>query len=207
MAGQLVLTFVWTPIFVSLVLVISGCSTTDEPRLAGEANQDPAQNSQPPLRREAKQTPRQNSQPLKTENDCAGMPFRCLVAYDAQHSSVVRHVEVVLEQRAFSEHNLKLLFKQLSKKYADSIFLVIIVNTRLGNNLPPSFELDSSPGTGTSGNSSNIEEYTHYIAKYYRRDGTEFFTYTPTLRNGIFRDVIIRGKKIYRNAVWWEPKK
>src|SRR5688572_4421130 len=102
-------------------------------------------------------------------NDCESLSLRCLILHDEQHSNIVRHVDVALETKAFSERNLRSLFALMSKTHPDAIFLVVIAKTL--DPLPARAKRESGSGTATSGDPTNIETYDQYIAQYYRRDG------------------------------------
>ena len=143
----------------------------------------------------------QTAKTKKNQTDCGLMNFRYLISHDHQTSSVVRHIEVFLEDRAFSEVRLKILFSRLSKEYADAKFLVIIVKTNW-NQIPFKLKSHNCPGVGSSGGSSNVEKFEYHKASYYRRDDREFFTYNPTLGTSKFKDVIMSGDEIYRNGQW-----
>ena len=141
---------------------------------------------------------------LMTTDDCEIMKFRFLITQDYQAGSVIHHTEVFLDERAFSEENLKKLFSKISEKYSEATFLIVIVNTNWEQISMPIYPEDC-PGIGISEQNGKPERYEYHTAKYYRRDANEFFTYNPALKTADFKDVILKGEKIYRNGAWQKP--
>lgn len=144
----------------------------------------------------------QTLESLKTPDDCEIMKFRFLITQDYQASSVVRKVEIFLDKKAFSEENLRKLFSKVSKKHSEATFLIVVVNTDWEQLSMPIYPEDC-PGVGSSGN-GKPQMFEYHEARYYRRGENEFFTYNPTLGTADFKDVILKGGKIWRNGKWQE---
>jgi len=138
------------------------------------------------------------------DDDCVTWDFHYLKTMDHQMSSRFRRIEVFMEAEAFTEANLKRLFRYLSDKNPDANAennLLILVKTdwkQLG--LP-----SDCPPSGASGGDSGRDAHKYHWASFYRRGEKEFFDYNPEKKPGSHEDVIMKGTEIYRNGVWQKP--
>src|SRR5688572_27733210 len=62
-------------------------------------------------------------------DDCVSFDFRWLEFQNVLFSKAVRHIEIFMDERAFSEKNLRALFVYLSKKNPKPGMLTISVRT------------------------------------------------------------------------------
>jgi len=142
----------------------------------------------------------------KTE-DCVTMKFRYLITQDYKSTPNTRHIEVFLDEKAFTEKNLKTLFNYLSDKNPEPNNspnrnnLIVIVNTDWRQ---LEFPTDCPP-IGISETGAGTDTYHYHFARFYRRGENAFFTYNPTLKTDNLKDVIMKGNKIFRNGQWQEP--
>lgn len=115
---------------------------------------------------------------VATPGDCKTFQFRYLITENVLYTEKVRHVEVFLDDNAFSEENLKALFLYLSKQFPQPTHLTIVVNTDWKQ-----IHLSSDcPGTGMSSRPSEWKNFDYHGATFYRRDATLYFTYNPDLK-------------------------
>jgi hypothetical protein len=123
---------------------------------------------------------------------CVTFDFRYLVLENELRSPTVRHIEIFLDDRAFSETNLKTLFEYLSKTNPDPKLLTIQVYSNWEQVPIPS----DCPGTGRSNMPDKPDKYDYYQAIYYRNDRNgimiETFEYNPVLKNTEFKKVILK---------------
>ncbi len=126
----------------------------------------------------------------RTTVDCADINFHYLITSDAQDTSVSRSVEVFLDNAAFSEKNLKILFAHLAKRYSRTKILIITVVTNW-EQLPLPADCRSA---GISDLSTKPENFEYHEARYFRNQETEFFTYNPVLKTEDFKKVLLRKK-------------
>jgi hypothetical protein len=120
------------------------------------------------------------------------MDFHYLIVADEQRSSVVRHVEVFLDEKAFSEENLKKLFAHLSPKYPATRLIIEVFTD--WNQLPlPS----DCPGAGTSNMPDRPDLYDYHQAIYYNLPEREYFRYNPTkkIHSSEFKTVVLKLKE------------
>lgn len=143
-----------------------------------------------------------------TENkpsDCVRMDFRYLITADYQITPNTRRIKVFLDEKAFTEENLKKLFRYLSDKNPDPNDspnnLTVVVNTDWKQLDFPS----DCPPIATSGGNSGTDAYDYHWARFYRREGKESFVYNPIKKVWKDKDVIMKGNKIFRNGAWQEP--
>src|SRR5688572_28362400 len=104
-------------------------------------------------------------------------PFRYVIIenrIEKDDSETSRIVEVLLEERAFSEQNLRILFELLSKRFPTEDSLHVRVHTSL-DQAPTPEERDEG---GTSGNPEPSRRK-YYWAVYVRSDYDEHFRYSP----------------------------
>src|SRR5436190_5582043 len=61
--------------------------------------------------------------------DCVRFDFRWLELENVLYSEKIRHIEVFMDERAFSEENLRSLFDYISKKNPNPTGLTVQVHT------------------------------------------------------------------------------
>lgn len=136
--------------------------------------------------------------------DCTRWDFHYLVTLDHKMSSAIRKIEVFMEAEAFSEENLQKLFRYLSDKNPDTegsprnLHISVMTDWKqfgLPTDCPPS---------GTSG-SNTVNPKVYQWARFYRREGKEFFTFNPEKSSNEAKDVIMKGTEMFRNGVWQPP--
>jgi len=93
---------------------------------------------------------------------------------DANTGEKCRVVEVLLNQRAFSENNLRLLFQLVSNRFADDQRLDVWVHTSL-EQAPTPEERDA----GATSEDPDESTKHFYWAWYLRSPDDEFFRYSP----------------------------
>lgn len=133
----------------------------------------------------------------KTE-DCNTLDFHYLVTWDSMVTPNTRQINIFLDEKAFSEENLKTLFTYLSDKDSNSENLMIFVKTNWQQLSLPT----DCPPSGMSGGNGKPDKYEYHEAKFYRREENEFFTYNPTLKTSKFKDVQLKGNKVLINGKW-----
>jgi len=128
----------------------------------------------------------------KQTEDCVRFKFHYLETENALYSPVVRHIEIFLDEKAFSEENLKTLFEYLSEKNPEPKHLTVVVHTNWAQLGFPS----DCPGIGMSNMPARPDEYDYHQAIYYRREKVEYFRYSPALKvdQSQFKMVVLRGK-------------
>lgn len=134
----------------------------------------------------------ETSEKSNTQTFCTTFNFRYLQTQNVMYSPVVRHIEVFLDEKAFSEGNLQSLFAYISKQNPDPIHLTVVVKTNWAQ-----LDLASDcPGQGVSGQPSDPHEYDYLQATYYRHKQVEYFRYSPATHvdSADFKEVIIRKK-------------
>ncbi len=100
-----------------------------------------------------------------------------------------REVLVFLDEKSFSEENLKILFSYLSQKYKSPNNLEIRVETdweKIPNN-------DSCEGSGISGSPNNEDRDNYYWALYVRHNKDEIFRYNPKLKSTEIKTIVLKG--------------
>jgi hypothetical protein len=123
--------------------------------------------------------------------DCVSMDFRFIELKDLAYStSTLKHVEVFLDEKSFSEENLKLLLDYLSKEHAAWKYLVVEVKTNWAQIQP----FSDCPGTGTSNMPEPPDKYDYYQAVMYRSGENQFFNYYPKLKSQEIKTVVSKGK-------------
>lgn len=121
-----------------------------------------------------------NNGGAEPDTECATLPFHFLIVENALYSESIRHVEIFLDDAAFSEANLKDLFSFISKKYVEPIGLTIVVKTNWQQLSLPS----DCPPSGMSNTTTPLEQYNYHEAIFYRRDRNNksmYFRYNPEL--------------------------
>lgn len=106
---------------------------------------------------------------------------------------------VLMDERAFSEANLRELFKLISKRFPEPDELHVAVFTSL-EQIPTPEEMDyaakSSPNSEEVLNLTNAKNYP--FAYYDRAHGHEIFKYSTGSSNGTEKTVIIKGVDFMR---------
>ncbi|CAN5873008.1 hypothetical protein BH20ACI4_BH20ACI4_12320 [soil metagenome] len=123
-------------------------------------------------------------------SDCTMIDFHYLILENSKWTEKVRHIEVFLDENAFSEENLKVLFHYLSKKNSAPRHLTIFVFTNW-KQLPPSSDC---PPTARSNMPENPNEYDYHKAVFYRRDrkeNAEYFEYNSVLKTSDLKRVYL----------------
>jgi hypothetical protein len=131
---------------------------------------------------------------VKTEaENCVRFKFHWLETENSLPTPVVRYIEIFLDEKAFSEENLKTLFAYLSEKNPEPTRLVVKVHTNWAQLDFPSL---GCPGSGISNQPDSPDEYDYHQAIYQRSVKTEFFRYSPALKvhEANFKTVVIRGE-------------
>ena len=99
-------------------------------------------------------------------------------------------VEVLLDRKAFSEENLRVLFKLISRRFPDAEVLDAWVYTSL-EQAPTPEERDE----GTTSESQKGPTTRHYWAFYLRSVECEYFRYSPLADKSNIRTVQLRTLK------------
>lgn len=128
----------------------------------------------------------------KSVKDCVTFKFHYLEIENVLYSPVVRHIEIFLDEKAFSEENLKTLFAYLSEKNPEPKHLTVVVHTNWAQLGYPS----DCPGIGLSNQPARPDEYDYLQATYYRRAKVEYFDYSQALKIDAseFKRVILRNE-------------
>jgi len=98
-----------------------------------------------------------------------------------------RVVEVLLDKKAFSERNLRLLFQLVSKRFADDELLDVWVHTSLEQ--APTPEERDKGGTSEDPDRSTKRDY---WAAYLRSTDDEYFRYSPPKDKSDIKTIQIR---------------
>jgi hypothetical protein len=134
-----------------------------------------------------------NIQPLsnnKAKEDCVKLDFHYLITSDSMTAPNLRLIRVFLDEKAFSEENLKELFNYLSNKYSEPNNLVIQVNTAWAQLPLPS----DCPGGGISNQPDRTDKYDYHQAIFYRGSKAPYFKYNPVLGTSNFKEVVLKDK-------------
>ena len=136
----------------------------------------------------------QTSVAQKQTEDCVRFKFHWLEIHNVLYTPVVRNIEIFFDEKAFSEENLKTLFAYLSEKNPDPKHLTVVVYT---NWAQLDFPSPGCPGIGISEQPDPPDKYDYHRAIYYRREGREYFRYSPALKvhEANFKTVVISGKE------------
>jgi hypothetical protein len=118
---------------------------------------------------------------LNFKDNCT-FPFRFIVLQNSRYNSAIRHIEVFLDDSAFTERNLSELFTYLSKSNPEPMNLTVIVYTDW-KQLP--FYSDCPP-IGVTNQPADPDEYNYHRARFWRRQingvNQEFFEFNPVVR-------------------------
>lgn len=99
----------------------------------------------------------------------------------------IRRIDLLLQEKAFSEENLKKLFAVLSEGYPEPQLLLIQVITNLEQARPEGFPQ-------ISGGKDNPAAYIYHRASYQRDKNNEFFRYNPNPPDRQMKTIVLRGK-------------
>lgn len=124
-------------------------------------------------------------------------PFRYVIVSDnvsgeeSDPNDDARHVDVLLDDRAFSETNLRLLFKLVSERFPAPQMLDVRVYTNLEDVETPeereAFKASEGP--------DDPSDYKYRRAFYFRDyHGNEWFTYNPNPPSRDTITIVIKGK-------------
>ena len=143
-------------------------------------------------------------QTVKASADCVTFDFHYLITSDWQMNEKVHEIKIFMDEKAFSEENIKKLFRYLSDKTPardESENLILLVYTdwkQLG------FPSDCPP-SGSSGGNSGKDAYDYYWARFYRRGDKESFNFDPVKKVGKVKYVTMKGTEVFANGVWQTP--
>lgn len=132
----------------------------------------------------------------KAKDDCVTIDFHYLIVGDAQYTPISRQLHVFLDEKAFSEKNLKTLFNYLAQEYyPGKKRLTISVSTNWNQfYLPPAC---GSRGIGAGDASNDADEpetFEYHKAEYFRDEKEEYFTYNPKLKTEKVKKIILKEK-------------
>lgn len=115
-------------------------------------------------------------------DDCVDLPFRYLVVDSYRATPNSTRVELFIENIAFSETNLKLLFNHFSRTYIETPNLTVVVFTDWNQLTLPSECLRGA----ISESAGVVEQNKFHEAVFYRREGEKrrsYFRFNPNLRD------------------------
>lgn len=117
-------------------------------------------------------------------------PFRYVI-FNNEVDVGYRYVEVLLDERAFSEENLKQLFKLVSNRFPRPKVLHVQLYTNLEDAETPE-ERESGKASEQPDNPASDR----YHSAYYLRDsdGNQWFTYNPNSPDIKLKTVVIKGQ-------------
>ena len=129
----------------------------------------------------------------KQTKNCTTFRFYWLEIENVLYSPIVRHIEIFLDEKAFSEENLKTLFAYLSEKNPEPKHLTVVVHTNWKQLWFPS----DCPPTAISEQPDPPDKYDYLQATYHRRKDVEYFDYSQTVKihAAEFKRVYIRNKQ------------
>jgi hypothetical protein len=122
-------------------------------------------------------------------------PFRYVIVYNEivggedDPREAFRYVEVLLDERAFSEKTLKELFRLLSKRFREPKDMDVAVYTSLEQIDTPE-ERDAGKISEGPGDPA-LDRYPS--ALLIRKGGCEFFRYTPQAPSTEMKTVVLKG--------------
>ncbi len=129
---------------------------------------------------------------------CPKVNFYFFQTQNLMYSSKVRHIELYMEPKAFTEKNLRSLFACISSANPEPIHLTAKLETDWSRVHIP----DGRSGSGASNMPSDPHEYDFLQATYYRRERQEYFRYSPApkIDQYYFTEVVIRkGSRSQKN--------
>ena len=129
-----------------------------------------------------------------TVESCGLLKSRFIVTSNEMYSVNVRHLEIFMDESAFSEENLTQMFKYLAAQNTDAKILGMNVKT---NWKQFSFPDDCRNGTGISNQPYDPSVFDYYHATYHRSNFTdvgkrEYFKYNPELKVDKYKTVWIK---------------
>jgi hypothetical protein len=127
---------------------------------------------------------------IKNNDECLPVKFHYLIVENELYSPTMRHMEIFLDEKAFSEENLKILFEYLSVKNPKPVNLTISVKT----NWAQLSLIYDCPPTIVSGKPDSQDKYDYHQAVFFRRNRTKnnkYFTYNPMLKTDDFKTVMM----------------
>jgi hypothetical protein len=138
---------------------------------------------------QADRTPNLAPATIASTQFCKQFNFHWLELVNAKFSNTTRHVEVFMDEKAFSEDNLRELFEHLSKTNPDPAGLTVVVFTDWSQFTNPSV---GCPGGGCGECKSEPFKFDHLQATYWRRPDREYFRYSPKINTADFKKVVIK---------------
>jgi hypothetical protein len=108
------------------------------------------------------------------------------------NTSVLKHVEVFMDERDFKEDNLKQMLDYLSSKHSTFPRLVVVVHTNW--NQLDTFASADCPGSGISEQPDRPDKHDYFQAVMYRYKQNQFFYYYPKLKSEERKTVVSKGK-------------
>ena len=128
------------------------------------------------------------------QQDCVTFDFHYLELENYPYeTSTLKHIEVFIDEKAFTEKNLSTLLGYLSDKYLKWKYLVVVVHTNWEQLQFPS----DCPGSGSSNQPDDPHENDYHHATMYRTGENQFFHYNPVLKTYERKTVIVKGKKCW----------
>lgn len=148
-----------------------------------------AENAQTQIRDDAQLKSRNdaNAKPSESEQECVRTTFKYLIVQDILAWESQRHLIVFLDEEAFSESNLIELYSKLSKRYSEYSELIIAVETNW-KRIP----LSTYCPSGSSENSTGENRNEFHRALFYRKSGSEHFTYNPKPNTSDYKTVVLK---------------
>ena len=125
---------------------------------------------------------------------CAQFKFKFFIIDDSLYTNTSRHMRVFMDEKGFSEPNLRTLFDYISKLNPDPVGLTVSVYTnweQFDNPLPDGCWMASS-------RHNHPVDYRFREATYYRRDrpkNREYFRYSAARNSSETKTVILSGEK------------
>lgn len=117
-------------------------------------------------------------------------PFRYVI-FNNEVDAGYRYLEVLLDEKAFSEENLKQLFKLVSNRFPIPRVLHIQVYTNLEDAETPE-ERESGKASEQPGNPAADRYHSAYFLR--DNDGNQWFTYNPDAPDTKLRTVVVKGQ-------------
>ena len=131
---------------------------------------------------------------VNLKKNCITFQFRFIVLENSRYNSAIRHVEIFLDDSAFTEKNLTDLFTYFSASNPEPGNLTVIVYTdwkqlQVFTDCPP-IAVTNQP--------ADPDEYNYHRAIFWRRQingvRKEFFDYNPVLRTADVKTVLLPVK-------------
>lgn len=122
------------------------------------------------------------------ESECIKPKLNYLVVTNEKRSANLRHVQVFLDKRDFSEPNLRALFEYLSEKFPSPKYLTISVYTDWAQIDPPT----DCPVAGSSGGGEKLDKHKFLWAVFNRHEENVVFKYKPELESDQMETVVLK---------------